>query len=69
MQTDFETTGQLFTKIDIFYRNGKSGITYACSTQQFRRCKDAAQSWADIHLNGATHNAKGKRQVFACRAP
>lgn len=66
--TDFDRTGKLYPKIDIFYRNGRAGLVYACSTQQWKLCRDAAQSWADIHLGGATHTAKGKRQVVARRA-
>ena len=60
MQSDFERTGKLQRKIDIFYANGRRAgqvqWQYACSTNWWRTCRDARQNWANIHLNGdVTH--------------
>lgn len=64
MQSDFERTGKLQRKIDIYYRDA-GGWAYACSTQWWRRCGDAAQHWADIHLEGAVKDSRGRRRVLA----
>lgn len=64
MQSDFERTGKLQRKIDIYYRDA-GGWVYACSTQWWRRCTDAAQNWADIHLAGAVKDSRGRRCVRA----
>lgn len=45
MANDFERTGKLQRKIDI-YRKTTSGLVYVCSTEQHSRCKDAVQSVA-----------------------
>ncbi len=65
MQTDFDRTGKLFPKIDIFYRDHCRQLVYACSTQQWRTCRDAAQSWADQYLKGQAKDSKGRRVVVA----
>lgn len=53
MQTDFEKTGKLYPKIDIYYRDAGSWV-YVCSTKQWRLCRDARQSWCNIHTGGNT---------------
>lgn len=67
MISDFERTGRLQRKIDIYYREA-GGWAYACSTNWWRTCRDARQNWADIHLSGRVHDAKGRPNVKACFA-
>ncbi len=63
MPTDSDRTGKLYRKIDIFYAqgrvNGRLQWHYACSTQQWRRCRDAAQSWA-AHTQGNVKHVKAR---------
>jgi hypothetical protein len=61
MQSDFERTGKLQRKIDIFQRGGR-GWHYACSTNWWRTCRDARQNWADIHTGG---DVSGVRANFS----
>ena len=65
MQSDYERTGKLQRKIDIYLRTHGGQLEYKCSTNWWSKCRDAAQNWADIHLAGVMHNAMGKRQVVA----
>jgi hypothetical protein len=72
MQSDFERTGKLQRKIDIFYRDSAARVMvngrlrrlpqwrYACSTQWWRTCRDARQHWADIHLCGDVSNVRAR---------
>lgn len=53
MQTDFQKTGKLYPKIDI-YRRDAGGWVYVCSTQQWRLCRDARQAFCNIHNDGQT---------------
>ena len=66
MTSDFQKTGKLYPKIDIYYRES-GGWSYACSTNHWRLCRDARQHWANIHLSGNTHGHKGKPQAKATR--
>ena len=50
MQSDFEKSGKLQRKIDIYYRAyAGGGWVYACSTNWWRRCGDAAAHWRGVH--------------------
>lgn len=53
MKTDFENTGKLYPKIDIYYKQTGRWV-YACSTQQWRLCRDARQSWCNVNTKGQT---------------
>ena len=61
MKSDYEKTGKLQRKIDIFYKEA-GGWVYACSTNWWRTCRDARQNWANIHTSG---NVQGVRASFA----
>ena len=43
--SEFERTGKLQRKINV-YRKTVSGAVYVCSTNWYRRCRDAAASVA-----------------------
>jgi hypothetical protein len=45
MQTDFDKTGKLYRKIDLHVRRDNAW-KYICTTQQWKRCKDARVSFA-----------------------
>ncbi len=57
MESDFNRTGKLQRKIDIYYAqgrvNGALQWRYAASTNHWRTCRDARQNWADIHCGKA----------------
>ncbi len=67
MQSDFEKSGKLQRKIDIFYAQGRvNGCLqwhYACSTNHWRTCRDAKASWL------ATRPEINPRHVRARFAP
>ena len=63
MKSDFERTGKLQRKIDIYYREA-GGWRYACSTNWWRTCRDATAHWCEVH--GVQRlNHKGRRVVVA----
>ena len=63
MQSDYERTGKLQRKINIFYRDS-GGWKYACSTNWWRTCRDAAEHWRSVH--GLERlDSKGRRIVKA----
>ena len=59
--TDYARTGKTYRKIDIYYKEA-GGWRYACSTVQWRLCRDAKQSWANIYTSG---NVSGIKALFA----
>jgi hypothetical protein len=63
MQSDYERTGKLQRKIDIFYRDA-GGWKYACSTNWWRTCQDAAENWRAVR-GTARLDSKGRHIVKA----
>lgn len=66
MESDFERTGKLQRKIDIYYRDS-GGWRYACSTNWWRTCRDAAAHWRAVH-GVAEKDSRGRCIVKACFA-
>jgi len=67
MKTDFDKTGHLYPKIDLFYRdNGK--WRYARTTCQWRLVRDAVQSFADCYFQSKLRDEKGRAIVKGARA-
>jgi hypothetical protein len=46
METDYERTGRLYPKIDLYVKGQDGSWCYYYSTQQWKRCKDAKISFA-----------------------
>lgn len=66
-KTDFDRTGRLYPKIDLFYRDGGQW-RYARSTEQWRTVAAAVQSFADSYFDGKARDEKGRALVKGARA-
>jgi hypothetical protein len=63
MQSDYERSGKLQRKIDIYYREA-GGWKYACSTNWWKTCRGAVSNWCAGH--GVNRlDSKGRRRVKA----
>jgi len=65
--TDFDRTGRLYPKIDLFYRDGAQW-RYARTTQQWATVRGAVQSFADSYFGGRICNENGLKIVRGARA-
>jgi hypothetical protein len=65
--TDFDRTGRLYPKIDLFYRDGAQW-RYARTTEQWATVRDAVQSFADSYFGGRICNENGVKIVRGARA-
>lgn len=64
MKTDFERTGKLYRKINI-YRRKRGRVVwydYICSTNQWRTCRDAKAAWLAANPD---YDAKHIKVTFA----